>query len=70
MRKRNVYHVVGLDSTGAVIQRVKCRRETLFAVFDRANRTVVGMEAYSDSQWLARKLLAMGHQFVSSRHSS
>jgi transposase len=38
------------------------RRETLLAFFDRAARTVVGMEACPGSQWLARKLQAMGHQ--------
>jgi transposase len=59
---KNVFHVVGLDDRGAVIQRVKLRRETLLAFFERAARTVVGMEACPGSQWLARKLQAMGHR--------
>jgi transposase len=59
---KNVFHVVGLDSTGAVVQRVKFRRDTLLAFFERAGRTVVGMEACPGSQWLARKLLEMGYQ--------
>lgn len=59
---KNIFHVVGLDSCGAVVQRVKFRRETLLAFFERATRTVVGMEACPGSQWLARKLQAMGHQ--------
>ena len=42
---KNVFHVVGLDDRGAVIQRVKLRRETLLAFFERAARTLVGMEA-------------------------
>jgi hypothetical protein len=42
---KNVFHVVGLDDRGAVIQRVKLRREALLAFFERAARTVVGMEA-------------------------
>jgi transposase len=58
---KNIFHVVGLDACGAVIQRVKFRRGTLIAFFERAERTVVGMEACPGSQWLARKLLAMGH---------
>jgi transposase len=59
---KNVFHVVGLDDRGAVIQRVKLRRETLLAFFKRAARTMVGMEACPGSQWLARKLQAMGHR--------
>ena len=59
---KNVFHVVGLDASGAVIQRVKLRGETLLAFFERAARTVVGMEACPGSQWLARKLQAMGHR--------
>jgi len=59
---KNVFHVVGLDDRGAVIQRVRFRRDTLLAFFERAARTLVGMEACPGSQWLARKLQAMGHQ--------
>jgi transposase len=58
---KNVFHVVALDSSGAVIQRAKFRRNTLLAFFERARCTVVGMEACPGSQWLARKLLALGH---------
>jgi transposase len=59
---KNLFHVVGLDDRGAVVQRVKFRRHTLLAFFERADRTIVGMEACPGSQWLARKLQAMGHQ--------
>jgi transposase len=59
---KNVFHVVGLDERGAVIQRVKFRRDALLTFFERATRTIVGMEACPGSQWLARKLQAMGHQ--------
>lgn len=59
---KNIFYVVGLDNRGAVVQQVKFRRDTLLAFFERATRTVVGMEACSGSQWLARKLQAMGHQ--------
>lgn len=58
---KNLFHVVGLDPTGAIVQRVKFRRETLLQFFERASRTLVGMEACPGSQWLARKLQAMGH---------
>lgn len=58
---KNVFHVVGLDGSGAPIQRATFRRDTLLQFFDRAARTVVGMEACPGSQWLARKLRALGH---------
>lgn len=58
---KNTFHVVGLDGTGAPIQRATFRRETLLQFFERAARTVVGMEACAGSQWLARKLKAFGH---------
>ena len=45
-----------------VVQRVKFRRDTLLIFFERAARTIVGMEACPGSQWLARKLQAMGYQ--------
>jgi len=59
---KNIFHVVGLDERGAVVQRVKFRRDTLLSFFERAKRSVVGMEACPGAQWLARKLIAMGHQ--------
>ena len=59
---KNLFHIVGLDTDGAILQRVKFRRETLIAFFERADRAIVGMEACPGSQWLARKLQAMGHR--------
>lgn len=58
---KNVFHVVGLDGTGAPIQRATFRRETLLQFFERAAPTIVGMGACPGSQWLARKLKALGH---------
>ena len=59
---KNLFHVVGLDHRGAVVRRLKFRRDTLLAFFECAARVTVGMEACPGSQWLARKLEAMGHQ--------
>ncbi|MCG8440738.1 MAG: IS110 family transposase [Caulobacterales bacterium] len=58
---KTVFHVVGLDAAGAPIQKAKFRRETLLQFFERACPTLVGMEACPGSQWLARKLQALGH---------
>lgn len=59
---KNLFHVVGLDQDGAPIQRAKFRRETLLQFFERAEPTLVGMEACPGSQWLARNLKALGHE--------
>lgn len=58
---KTLFHVVGLDSSGAPIQRATFRRETLLQFFERAEPVLVGMEACPGSQWLARKLMALGH---------
>lgn len=58
---KNLFHVCGLDATGAPIQRATFRRDTLLQFFERATPTIVGMEACPGSQWLARKLQALGH---------
>lgn len=58
---KNLFHVCGLDAAGRPIQRATFRRDTLLQFFERAAPTIVGMEACPGSQWLARKLEAMGH---------
>jgi len=58
---KNLFHVVGLDERGAVVQRVKFRRDTVLALLSRASPSLVGMDACPGSQWLARKLQVMGH---------
>jgi transposase len=58
---KNVFHVVGLDASGQPVQKVKFRRDTLLQFFEAAAPAVVGMEACAGSQWLARKIKALGH---------
>lgn len=58
---KNIFHVVGLDAAGQPVQRVRFRRDTLLQFFERAAPAVVGMEACPGSQWLARKIQALGH---------
>ena len=58
---KNVFHVVGLDASGQPIQKVKFRRDTLLQFFEAAAPAIVGMEACAGSQWLARKIKALGH---------
>ena len=58
---KNVFHVVGADAAGAVVQKAKFRRDTLLRFFEAAEGAVVAMEACPGSQWLARKLVQLGH---------
>ena len=44
-----------------MIHRTKFRRDTLLAHFAMAPKALVGMEARPGSQWLARKLIELGH---------
>ncbi|MER9820228.1 transposase [Mesorhizobium sp. M0129] len=59
---KNVFHVVSLDCDGEPVQRVRFRRNTLLQFFERAAPAVVGMESCAGSQWVARKLQALGHK--------
>lgn len=58
---KKVFHVVALNAAGAVIQRAKFSRDTLMGFFEAAPKALIGMEACPGSQWLARRLAAMGH---------
>lgn len=58
---KTLFHVVGLDATGAPIQKATFRCETLLQFFERASPVLAGMEAWPVSQWLARELQALGH---------
>jgi transposase len=58
---KNAFHVVGLDTTGHVVQKCKLSRATIFTYFVNAPKSLIGMEACPGSQWLARKLQGFGH---------
>lgn len=58
---KNRFDVVGCDATGKLIQRSKLTRWTLPTFFAAAPEALIGMKACSGAQWLARKLIAMGH---------
>lgn len=48
---KKVFHVVAVNTAGAVIQRAKFSRDTLMAFFDAAPKVLIGMEACPGSQW-------------------
>lgn len=58
---KSLFHVAGTDQVGNVLQQIKMGRETLIEFFSNASPALVGMEACPGSQWLARKLQALGH---------
>lgn len=58
---KKVFHVVAVHREGAVLQRAGFARETLQSVFGLAPKALNGREACPGSQWLARKLIGMGH---------
>ena len=58
---KNVFHIAAVDEKGRVIQRTKLSRTRIFSFFSNVPAALVGMEACPGSQWLARKLDALGH---------
>ncbi|MGD0636104.1 MAG: transposase [Beijerinckiaceae bacterium] len=58
---KNRFDVVGCDAAGKPIQRLKLTRWSMPAFFAAAPKALIGMEACPGAQWLARKLIAMGH---------
>ncbi len=60
---KNIFHVVGLDSSGQPVQRARFRRDTLLQFFERA--APASSEIFADSayhsqkneKWLASKML-------------
>ena len=57
---KNVFSVVGLDTSGAVVMRRKVRRETLIALAEKLPPCIVGMEACG-AHHVGRVFAAHGH---------
>lgn len=55
------FHVVGVDANGKPVKKAKLNRTSITRFFVNIPRALVGMEACPGSQWLARKLQALGH---------
>jgi transposase len=58
---KNTFHFVGMDEKGVPVQKAKLSRKTIFRYFEAADKALIGMEACPGSQWLARKLIELGH---------
>lgn len=59
---KNVFQVHGADEAGAVVFRIKLRRDKLLAFFADHPPCVVAMEACASSNHWAREIAKLGHQ--------
>ena len=59
---KNVFHLVGLDSSGHVAVRKRCSRRQLLAFTANVQVEVIGMEACSGAHFLGRALREQGHE--------
>jgi len=55
------FHLVGLDSRGAIVARQRFNRAQLLQYLGMLAPCLIGMEASCGSHRLARQLLAVGH---------
>ena len=58
---KNSFHIVGLDSRGAIVLRQKWSRGQVDARFANMPPCLIGMEACVGAHHLSRKLKALGH---------
>lgn len=58
---KTTFHLVALDSAGAVVEKKKCSRQQLLIRMSNLSAHVVGMEACVGSHWLAQALTQQGH---------
>lgn len=59
---KNIFHLVGLDSSGQVVIRKRCSRRQVLAFTANLQVEVIGMEACSGAHFLGRALREQGHQ--------
>src|SRR3954470_5356563 len=58
---KDSFHVVGLDSRGAIVLRQKWSRGQVETRFANMSSCLIGMEACVGAHHLSRKLKALGH---------
>ena len=59
---KNVFHLVGLDSSGQVVVRKRCSRTQLLTFTANLQAQIIGMEACSGSHFLGKALRGQGHE--------
>jgi|SRR5262249_695955 len=59
---KNTLHMVGLDEKGAIVLREKISRSRIAARLVNVPSCLIGIEAGMASHFVARELLALGHE--------
>src|SRR5215510_14718430 len=59
---KNTLHLVGLDDKGAIVLREKVSRGRIAARLANAPRCLIGIEAGMATHYVARELIALGHE--------
>jgi transposase len=59
---KNVFHLVGLDSSGQVVIRKRCSHRQVLVFTANVEVQVIGMEACSGAHFLGRALREQGHE--------
>ena len=58
---KNTLHLIGLDDKGAIVLREKIARGRIAARFANVPQCVIGIEAGMATHYVARELIALGH---------
>jgi len=58
---KNTLHLIGLDDRGAIVLREKIARGRIAARFANVPRCLIGIEAGMATHYVARELIALGH---------
>jgi transposase len=58
---KNTLHLIGLDDKGAIVLREKIARGQIAARFVNVPRCLIGIEAGMATHYVARELIALGH---------
>lgn len=58
---KTVFHLVAVDEKGSIVVKKKCSRSQLLVLTANLKAEVIGMEACSGAHFLARVLVAQGH---------
>ena len=59
---KNTLHVIGLDEKGAIVLREKVSRSQISARLVNVPRCLIGIEAGMATHYMARELVALGHE--------
>src|ERR1051326_9010137 len=59
---KNTLHLIGLDEKGAIVLREKVSRNRIAARLVNVSPCLVGIEAGMATHYIARELVALGHE--------